>query len=395
MKISGRGKRLTPSEPRRIYDEAQKYRHLGIIDLTLGDPDLPPPENIREAAAQAALQGRTRYSANAGLLELRKAVAAEAEKEYGIFFDADTEIILTVGAMESAYLSLWSLVDPGDEVIIPAPFWINYREVVISLGAVPVIVETKWEDNFVLQVEDVEKKITQKTKVLILNSPSNPTGSVIPPEILDKLAVLAEKYDLNIISDEIYSHLVYDGKKAESIITRPGMKERSLIVNGFSKRYAMTGYRIGYAIGPSDVIRVMTQMTENIVACAPLPSQYAALEALSERTQEGYIRNEFEKRRDCVLEELKSIPAIRSAGIPATFYAFLNVSDTGMTGEEFAMGLLKEKQVAVVHGSAYGGKAYSSFIRIAFTMNVEELKKAFGKIREYLAERDMQKGERT
>ena len=384
MKISHRGMNLTPSEPRRIYDEAQKYS--GVIDLTLGDPDLPPPENVRNAACSAITAGKTRYSANAGLPELRHKIADECAREYGINFDPSSEIIVTVGAMEAAYLSLWSLLDPGDEAIIAAPFWINYKEVVKSLGAAPVLVNTREEDNFVVRPEDIEKKITSSTKVLILNSPSNPTGAIIPGNVLDKIAQLAVKYDLTVISDEIYSHLVYDNKKVESIVTRSGMRQRTVVVNGFSKRYAMTGYRVGWAVAPANLIKVMTQMTENIVACTPLPSQYAAIEALNDRTDEAYIRREFEKRRNCVMDEIAKIPEISSVGIPATFYGFLNVSKSGMTGEEFAMSLLKSKQVALVHGSAYGGETYKDFVRIAFTMDCQILQEAFRRIREFLEE---------
>jgi len=384
MKISDRAMNLTPSEPRRIYDEAQKYS--GVIDLTLGDPDLPPPENIRNAACSAIAAGKTRYSANAGLIELRQKIAAECAREYGMDFDPAGEIIVTVGAMEAAYLSLWSLLDPGDEAIIVAPFWINYREVVKSLGAIPVLVNTREADNFVVRPEDIEKSITASTRVLILNSPSNPTGAVIPGNVLDEIARIAVKYDLTVISDEIYSHLVYDNKKVESIVTREGMRQRTVVVNGFSKRYAMTGYRVGWALAPADLIKVMTQMTENIVACVPPSSQYAAIEALSDRTDEAYIRREFEKRRDCVLAEIAKTPGISSVGIPATFYGFLNVSGSGMTGMEFAMSLLKSKQVALVHGSAYGGEAYKDFVRIAFTMDCEKLQEAFRRIREFLKE---------
>ena len=385
MRLSEQAKNLTPSEPRRIYDEAQKY--TGVIDLTLGDPDLPPPENVRQAGCRAIEAGKTRYSANAGLLELRKAIAEDARKEYNMTFDPASEIIVTVGAMESAYLCLWSLLEPGDEAIIPAPFWINYREVVKSLGAKPVFVETRPEDAFVVRPEEIEKRITPKTRLLVLTSPDNPTGAVIPGEVLDRIAELVKKHDLAVVSDEIYGRLVFDGKRAESILTRPGMRERTAVVNGFSKRFAMTGWRIGWTLAPASLVRVMTQMTENIVACAPLPSQYAAIEALSDRTDESYIRREFEKRRNCLLEELRSIPEIVSTGIPATFYAFLDVSRTGMSGEEFAMSLLRSKQVAVIHGSAYGGPAYRNFIRIAFTMDCAELRRAFVRIREFLAER--------
>ena len=385
MKLSKKALDLTPSEPRRIYDAAQKYKD--VIDLTLGDPDLPPPVNVQEAACCAIRAGKTRYSANAGLLELRKAIANDAEKCYNLQFDPASEIIVTVGAMESAYLCLWSLLDPGDEAIIPTPYWINYGEVVKSLGAKPVFVETTPEHGFVVQPEDIEKKITERTKLLILNSPANPTGAVIPRNTLAEIADLAQKHDLTVISDEIYSHLVFDGKKAESILTFPGMRERTAVINGFSKRFAMTGWRVGWTLAPASMVKVMTQMTENIVACAPLPSQYAAIEALSERTDGSYICREFEKRRNCVLEELQTIPQITCVGIPATFYAFLDVSRTGMDGEEFAMTLLKQKQVALVHGSAYGGESYRNFVRIAFTMNCTELRKAFSAIREFLTER--------
>ena len=384
MKLSARAKNLTPSEPRKIYEEAGKYS--GVIDLTLGDPDLIPPENIRHAACEAVMAGRTRYSANAGLLPLREKIASEAVREYGVKIDPVSEVIVTVGAMEAAYLSLWSLLDPGDEAVIVAPFWINYKEVVKSLDAVPVFVETKEADKFIVSPEDIEKNITEKTKVLILNSPSNPTGAVIPRSTLEKIAEIAVKHDITVISDEIYSHLVYDGIKCESILSIPGMKERTVIINGFSKRFAMTGYRIGWALAPQEIISSMTQMTENIVACAPLPAQYAAIEALTTGGTENYIREEFEKRRNCVLEELSTIKEISCAGIPGTFYAFLNVSGSGMSGKEFSFALLRQKQVALIPGSAYGGEAYKDHVRIAFTMECSKLREAFRRIREFLAE---------
>lgn len=390
MKLAERAKNLTPSEPRKIYEEARKYSD--VIDLTLGDPDLIPPENIRLAACDAVMAGRTRYSANAGLIQLREKIASEASREYGIELDPVSEVIVTVGAMEAAYLSLWSLLDPGDEAIIVAPFWINYKEVVKSLNAVPVFVETKEADHFIVSPEEIEKKITEKTKLLILNSPSNPTGAVIPRTTLEKIAAIAIKHDIIVISDEIYSHLVYDNRKCESIVSCPGMKERTVVINGFSKRFAMTGYRIGWALAPQEIISAMTQMTENIVACAPLPAQYAAIEALSTEGTENYIREEFEKRRNCVLEEISSIHEITCMGIPGTFYAFLNVSGSGMNGKEFAFALLKQKQVALIPGSAYGGETYRDHVRIAFTMESSKLREAFRRIREFLNENKRERG---
>ena len=385
MKLSAKAVNLTPSEPRKIYEEARKY--TDVIDLTLGDPDLIPPENIRRAACRAVMEGRTRYSANAGLRELREKITEEAENEYGVSYDPDSEVIVTVGAMEAAYLSLWSLLDPGDEAIIVAPFWINYKEVVKSLGAIPVFVETREEDGFVVVPEEIEKKITNKTKLLVINSPANPTGAVIPGSVLARIAEIAIKHDIIVISDEIYSHLVYDGKKCKSILSCSDMRERTVVINGFSKRFAMTGYRVGWALAPREVVSAMTQMTENIVACAPLPSQYAAIEALSWKGTEDYIREEFEKRRNCVLSELAGIEEISCAGIPGTFYAFLNVAKSGMSGKEFALSLLKEKQVALIYGSAYGGEAYKDYVRIAFTMECKKLREAFRRIREFLAEK--------
>ena len=333
------------------------------------------------------MEGRTRYSANAGLRELREKITEEAENEYGVSYDPDSEVIVTVGAMEAAYLSLWSLLDPGDEAIIVAPFWINYKEVVKSLGAIPVFVETREEDGFVVVPEEIEKKITNKTKLLVINSPANPTGAVIPGSVLARIAEIAIKHDIIVISDEIYSHLVYDGKKCKSILSCSDMRERTVVINGFSKRFAMTGYRVGWALAPREVVSAMTQMTENIVACAPLPSQYAAIEALSWKGTEDYIREEFEKRRNCVLSELAGIEEISCAGIPGTFYAFLNVAKSGMSGKEFALSLLKEKQVALIYGSAYGGEAYKDYVRIAFTMECKKLREAFRRIREFLAEK--------
>jgi len=385
MKLSQKARQLFPSEPRRVYDEAQKF--TDVIDLTLGDPDLPPPRNIREAGSRAFLDGDSRYSANAGLIELRRAISDETRRECGIGFDPETEVIVTAGAMEAAYLALWSLLDPGSEAIIPSPHWINYGEVVRSFGAAPRFVMTRPEDRFVVRPEEVEGCISPKTRLLILNTPSNPTGIVIPGGTLDRLAEIAVKHDLAVISDEIYDHLVYDGRKAESILTRPGMRERTVVISGFSKRFAMTGYRVGWAVGPEELIRVMTQMTENIVECAPLPSQYAAIEALSGRTDGSYIRREFEKRRNCVLEELGTIPQLRCPGIDATFYGFIDVSGTGMDGETFVSELLRSKRVALIPGAAYGGAAYRDFVRIAFTVDCGKLHAAFARIREFLRER--------
>ncbi len=384
MNIAERVKCVSPSPPRAIYDRASQY--TDVVDLTLGDPDLPPPVNVREAACKAIMEGKTRYSANAGLIELRNAISRDIEKNTGVGADPKSEIIVTVGAMEAAFLTLYSLVEPGDEVVIHAPFWINYSQVVRSLGAVPVFVYTRPEDNFQLKAEDVEAVISPKTKVVVLNSPNNPTGAVIPDETLEKIADMAKKYDFTVLSDEIYEFLIYDDRRCKSIRSLPGMKERTVVINGMSKRFAMTGWRLGWAVGPADLIGQMTKMQENIVACAPLPAQHAGIEALSDRTDMNYIRDEFQKRRDVIYEGINAIDGLKCYPCPATFYAIIDISGTGLKAEEFAYRLLDSQKVAVVHGSAYGGDNYDKYVRIAFTMKEDRLREALRRIKAFMEE---------
>ncbi len=382
MNIAERVACVLPSPPRAIYDRASQY--TDVVDLTLGDPDLPPPLNVREAACKAIMEGKTRYSANAGLADLRNSIAADIEKNTGVGADPKSEIIVTVGAMEAAFLSLYTMVEPGDEVVIHAPFWINYSQVVRSLGARPVFVYTRPEDNFQLRAEDVEAVLTDRTRVVVLNSPNNPTGAIIPDETLEKIAALAQKHDFTVISDEIYEFLIYDGRRCRSIRSLPGMKERTVVINGMSKRFAMTGWRLGWAVGPAELIGQMTKMQENIVACAPLPAQHAGIEALSDRTDMNYIREEFQKRRDIIYNGINAIPGLKCHPVPATFYAMIDISSTGMKAEEFAYSLLDSQKVAVVHGSAYGGDNYDKFVRIAFTMKEDKLNEALRRIRAFM-----------
>ena len=373
---------VQPSPPRAVFDLASTLDD--VVDLTLGDPDLPPPVNVREAACRAIMEGKTRYSANAGLKELRQAIALDAQKNMGISVDPDSEVIVTVGAMEASFLSLYTLLHPGDEVVIHAPFWINYAQVVRSLGATPVFVYTRPEEDFQLTAEALEAVLTPRTRLVILNTPNNPTGAIIPSETLAKIAVLAKERNFAVLSDEIYDSLIYDGKSAASILSFPGMKERSILINGMSKRFAMTGYRLGWAIAPAPVIAQMTKMQENIVACAPLPAQYAALEALSGRTDAAFIREEFQHRRDVLFNGINAIPGLTCKPIPATFYAMVDISGSGLHAEEFVYRMLREVKVATVFGPAYGGDLYKNFIRIAFTMKEERLKTALERINTFM-----------
>ena len=382
MRIAERVACVLPSPPRAVFDLASTLDD--VVDLTLGDPDLPPPENVRAAACRAIMEGKTRYSANAGLKELRRAIAADAEKNLGISVDPDSEVIVTVGAMEASFLSLYTLLQPGDEVVIHAPFWINYSQVVRSLGATPVFVYTKPEEDFQLTAEALEAVLTPKTRLVVLNSPNNPTGAIIPDETLKKIAALAQERNFAVLSDEIYESLIYDGKTSKSILSFPGMKERAILINGMSKRFAMTGYRLGWAIAPAPVIAQMTKMQENIVACAPLPAQYAGIEALSERTDPSFIREEFQHRRDVLYNGINAIPGLRCKPIPATFYAMVDISGSGLEAEDFVYRMLREVKVATVFGPAYGGECYKDFIRIAFTMKEARLKVAIERIADFM-----------
>lgn len=382
MKTAERVACVLPSPPRAVFDLASTLDD--VVDLTLGDPDLPPPVNVREAACRAIMEGKTRYSANAGLKELRKAIAADAEKTLGIPVDPENEVVVTVGAMEASFLSLYSLLEPGDEVVIHAPYWINYAQVVRSLGGVPVFVYTRPEEDFQLTAEALEAVLTPKTRLVVLNSPNNPTGAIIPKGTLEKIASLAQERNFAVLSDEIYDSLIYDGKSAVSILSLPGMKERSVLINGMSKRFAMTGYRLGWAIAPAPLAAQMTKMQENIVACAPLPAQYAALEALSERTDASFIRREFQRRRDVLYQGINAIPGLSCKAIPATFYAMVDIKGSGFEAEEFVYKMLREVKVATVFGPAYGGELYKDFIRIAFTMKEERLKIALERMNDFM-----------
>ncbi|MBR0459504.1 MAG: pyridoxal phosphate-dependent aminotransferase [Victivallales bacterium] len=382
MHIAERVDCVLPSPPRAIFDKACKL--TDVVDLTLGDPDLPPPLNVREAACRAIMAGKTRYSANAGLPALRRAIAMDYRRTTGREVDPDSQVIVTVGAMEASFLALYSTVEPGDEVVIHAPYWINYSQVVRSLGATPVFVNTRPEQNFELQAADVEAALSPKTRLVVLNSPNNPSGAIIPRQTLERIADLSRERGFAVLSDEIYDSLVYDGQKSDSIAVLPGMGERTIVVNGLSKRFAMTGWRLGWAIAPAELVSQMTKMQENIVACAPLPAQHAAIEALEGDTDNSYIRDEFQHRRDVIYQGIHAIPKLSCLKTPATFYTLVDIRKTGLKDYDFVMRLLEEKRVAMVHGSAYGGPDYDGFVRLAFTMKEERLMLALERIADFV-----------
>lgn len=380
MRSSKFANSITPSLTRKLFNMANEIGG-DVINLTLGDPDLLPPKEIREFACDAIMKGKTRYSANAGLIELREKYADFFEKEYNSVIDPNKNIIATVGGMEALFLSLASIVNSEDEVIILAPYYVNYFQMVNMLGGKAVVVDIYNKENEEI-LRDISNAITSKTIAMIINTPCNPTGEVLSSDLVDKLAQVAILNDLLVISDEVYRSLVFDGKKAESVFTRPEMSKRTIVIDSCSKRFAMTGWRIGFAIAPEEIIANMTKMQENVAACAPLASQYGAIKAYSGDVDYSYIKQTFEKRRDIVCNAISSIPQLKCKKSQATFYCFVDISKTGKNSEQFAYELLKEQHVAVVPGVTYG-ENYSNYVRIAFTLNEDILMNAMERIKKY------------
>lgn len=381
MKISKAAKKIELSLTRRLFNMAKEYDN--VIDLTLGDPDVPPCDVIRKAASDAIFAGKTKYSANAGLLPFREAIAKNFLNEYGFQVDPTRHIMATVGGMEALYLSLACMIDEGDEVIIFAPYYVNYKQMIRVCGGVPVIVNTLEENGYGISETQLEEAVTERTVAVIINTPSNPTGAVLNQKSLEAVANIAKKYDLTVISDEVYRTLIYDGAKHQSIINLPDMFERTLLVDSLSKRFAMTGYRVGYAIGPEELISNMVKMQENIAACAPLPSQYAGIAAFENCADDNSIVKEFQARRDYLYEAINAIDGLSCIKPAATFYLYVNLNDTGLDGQTFAYKLLESQQVAVVPGVTYG-ENYENYFRIAYTMKTDILKEAVERIRKFV-----------
>lgn len=383
MKISKVAGKITPSLTRELFNKAQKYND--IIDLTLGDPDIQPCQIIKDAAMRSIDEGRTRYSVNAGLLQLRTSIANQFNREYELNIDAEENVIVTVGGMEALYLSLRCMIDEGDEVIVPAPYYVNYIQMINMCGGKPVIINTLEEDSFSISAKLIEPYITNKTVAIIINNPSNPTGQILGERDLKEIAELVQKYDINVISDEVYKTLLFDGLKHHSIISFENMIERTVIIDSFSKRYAMTGYRVGYAVAPHRMIANMTKMQENVAACVSLPSQYAAIAAIENCSNDDNICNVFEERCKLMYNKINEIPRLKCNLPKGTFYLFVNISDTGLESMEFAYKLLEQKHVAVAPGITYGEK-YDTYIRIACTLDKTILMKACEKIEQFINE---------
>lgn len=370
---------LEPSGIRRFFDMASTMDN--IISLGVGEPDFDTPWHIREEGIYALEKGRTFYTSNAGLLDLRREVCAYLRRRFGLNYAPD-EVLITVGGSEAIDIGLRTLLDPGDEVIIPEPCFVSYLPCVKMAGGVPVRLALEEKDRFKLTGEKLLSAVTEKTKAVVLPFPNNPTGAVMTEDELAVIAQIVREKDLFVLSDEIYAELTYQGSHV-SIAGLPGMAERTIVINGFSKTYAMTGWRLGYAVGPKEIIRQMLKVHQYVIMCAPTTSQYAAIEAL--RAGDGDVarmRESYDERRKFLVTALNRIgmPCFEPLG---AFYVFPNISRFGMTSEEFAMQLLHKERVAVVPGTAFG-ECGEGFLRISYAYSIEDLKVALAKMKNFI-----------
>lgn len=372
-------KAIPPSGIRKFFDIVSEMEDA--ISLGVGEPDFDTPWHIREEGIYSLEQGRTFYTSNAGLKELKEEICRYLKRTQNIYYPPG-DILVTVGGSEAIDIALRAMLDPGDEVLIPQPSYVSYEPCTILANGKPVIIQLKEENDFRLTAEEVLEAVTDKTKILILPFPNNPTGAIMEREDLEKIARVVVEKDLYVISDEIYSELTYSGKHV-SIASLPGMQERTVLINGFSKAYAMTGWRLGYAVAPAAIIEQMIKIHQFAIMCAPTTSQYAALEALRKGDADvKRMRESYDKRRRFLLNELNKMGMDCFTPYGA-FYVFPSIRKFGMTSDEFAERLLKEQKVAVVPGTAFGACG-EGYLRISYAYSIDDLKVALGRIDEFI-----------
>lgn len=374
---------IKPSGIRKFFDLVTEMNDPEVISLGVGEPDFDTPWFIREEGIYSLEKGRTFYTSNSGLKELREEICNYLERNYHVSYDFAHEVVVTVGGSEAIDIGLRAMLNPGDEVLIPQPSYVSYEPCTVLAGGVPVIINLKEENEFRLTKEELLSAITPKTKVLILPFPNNPTGAIMEKQDLEAIAEVCIEKDIFVMSDEIYGALTY-GAEHVSIASLPGMKERTILINGFSKAYAMTGWRLGYACGPRVIIEQMTKIHQFAIMCAPTTSQYAAVQALK------YGDSEVEKMRESYDQRRKFlIHTFRKMGLECfepfgAFYVFPSIKSLGMSSDEFAQELLRAEKVAVVPGTAFGNCG-EGFLRISYAYSLEELKTATDRIARFVA----------
>ena len=374
---------MRPSGIRKFFDLAAEMPEC--ISLGVGEPDFKTPWAVREAGIESLEHGRTRYTSNAGLKELRAEIARYLDRRMGLKYDPAKEVLVTVGGSEAIDMCIRALVQSGDEVIIPEPCFVCYEPITTLSGGVPVHVACRQEDEFRLRADALKAAITPKTKLLIMPFPNNPTGAVMEREDLEAIAEVLRGTNIMVLSDEIYAELNYGLQNHVSIAALPGMAERTVVVNGFSKTYAMTGWRLGYACGPAPIIKIMTKIHQSAIMSAPTTSQYAAITALKDCDGEiERMRNEYNMRRRLVVKSFNDM-GLNCFEPRGAFYAFPCIKSSGMTSEEFCTKLLEQKHVAIIPGNAFGASG-EGYARVSYAYSVEHLMEALRRIREFLSE---------
>ncbi len=371
---------IKPSGIRKFFDIASERKDT--ISLGVGEPDFDTPWHVRDEGIFSLEKGRTFYTSNSGLMELRSEICAYYKRRFKVDYDPKSETIITVGGSEAIDIALRAMIDPGDEVIIPQPCYVSYEPCAILAGARPVIIELKNEDEFRLTAVQLEAAITDKTKILVLPFPNNPTGAIMEESDLVAIAKICVEKDIFVLSDEIYAELSYKGDHV-TIASLPGMHERTIVINGFSKAYAMTGWRLGYALGPAKIIEQMTKIHQFAIMCAPTTSQYAAVEALRNGDEDvKMMRTSYDQRRKFLMNAFSEmgLPCFEPFG---AFYVFPDIREFGMTSEEFAFALLDAKNLAVVPGTAFGDCG-EGFLRISYAYSIEKLRIAMERIAEFV-----------
>lgn len=371
---------LKPSGIRKFFDIVNEMDDA--ISLGVGEPDFDTPWHIRDEGIYSLEKGRTFYTSNAGLKDLKIEITRYLKRKQNIDYDFNSEVIVTVGGSEAIDIGLRALLNPGEEVLIPQPSYVSYEPCTIMAGGKPVIIDLKAENEFRLTAEEILEKVTDKTKVLILPFPNNPTGAIMEKEDLEKIAKVIIEKDLIVMSDEIYAELTYKGKHV-SIASLPGMKERTILINGFSKAYAMTGWRLGYACGPAEIIKQMTKIHQFAIMCAPTTSQYAAVEAL--RNGDADVEEmctAYNQRRRFLMDSFRKM-GLECFEPYGAFYVFPCIKEFGMTSDEFATRFLEEEKVAAVPGTAFGDSG-EGFLRISYAYSLEKLKLAIGRLEHFV-----------
>ena len=374
---------------RKVFERAKALEREGreVIFLETGRPDFDTPLHIKEAAKRALDEGQVHYTSNFGTPELREAIAAKLERDNRLAYDPASEILVTVGACEAIFDAFLAFLNPGDEVLYPEPSWLNYAAAARLAGAVPVPFPLRESNAFQIDPDDVSRRIGPRTRLLVLVSPHNPTGTVQSPEVLGRLAELAVRHDLLTLSDEIYEKIIYDGLRHASLAAFPGMRERTITVNGFSKAYSMTGWRLGYAAAPAPLIQGMNRVHQYNVSCASAFAQAGAVAALTgpQACVDAMVK-EFQRRRDLVVPALNAVDGLSCLTPGGAFYAWVNVDRRGVPAEEFALGLLERAYVSLVPGGVFGA-AGQGFIRLSYANSYERLGEAVRRIRRFCEER--------